>query len=406
MFTAIRKDGTVLSMVGYCREELEGMRKQDVFFCPECKERVIMKLGMEQTWHFSHKPSSVCSFHKGETDDHRKGKEQIINWLKKHGFDPKVEVYLKEIQRRPDILVEIDGKKYAFEIQRAAIPYTDFERRSADYAQLRIEPVWIGVLPTIQFQKNFIYSSCSLDNMLVRPDPCLHSMYLNVKEPSWLLLNEFRFVSRQKSMAFPQVISFQLTPNEFVHYPKLNKSKLLRMYDDVFFANWAREVRSKRLKVYKNVNVAERKLLRMFQQHHLNLNYFPALASIPLKSNFYFLTPPQWWQSWLILEKINKTMIGEKIKVGEVTNSLYNLTLGRIFQIRSLHKHPKELIREAVMEYFDLLALFFVLEKELTGVFKLKNHINIHKQLDTLCLDDLYIMEKIKEVWKEERILR
>ncbi|MCD8508552.1 MAG: hypothetical protein LRY73_00645 [Bacillus sp. (in: Bacteria)] len=399
MFTAIRKDGTVLTLSGYSREFLEKVRQEELFYCPECKERVIMKLGTEQTWHFSHKPNSTCFFHKGETDDHRKGKEQIIQWLKRHGLDPKVEIYIKEIRRRPDILVEIQGREYVFEIQRAAIPYTDFERRSEDYAQLNIEPIWVGILSSIQLQENFIYSSCSLDNMLIRPVPCLHSIYVNVHDPSWLFLTEFCYVSRQKTMAFPHIVSFQLTPQEYLNYPKHKKTKLLHLYYDVFTTNWLREVCSKRLKVYKNVNRTERKLLRLFQQHHLNLNYFPALGSIPLKTNFYFLTPPQWWQSWVILEKINKKPVGEKVTISEVTNDLYKLTLSSIFQIRSLHKHPKELIREAVMDFLTSLALFLVLEKELPGVFKVKNHINIHKQLDTLCLDDVYVLSKMKEVW-------
>ena len=159
--------------------------------------------------------------------------------------------------------------------------------------------------------------------------------------------------------------------------------------------------KKKRLRMYHQVNQTERILLRMFQKHQLNLNYFPALGSVPLKENFYFLTAPQWWQSWIILEIINKTEVNQCISLSFVTRKVYELVEAEVFQLRLNCLHPKDVIRRTVIKYLEVLCLFQALEKKYNGVFLVKNHINIHKQLDTLCLDDLYVIEKMKGEWEK-----
>ncbi|MDQ0255393.1 competence CoiA-like predicted nuclease [Evansella vedderi] len=403
MFTANRCDGSSMSLYEkkWTRKELERDRREYQYSCPECKEKVILRLGYEQAWHFAHHANSSCRLQKGETEDHRKGKRLIVEWLKKYNYEPQVEHYLKEIKQRPDIFVIIDGKKYVFEIQRASIMEESFQKRHENYCKLNIEPIWIGIYSSINQIDKYTYSTRQLDHLLLRSAPYLHSIYLAVEDPSWYFFTHFHYLSRQKTMALPIKTEFHLPPKELLNF-KVKFPMNCDNFHNLFFSKWLRELRQKRQKVYLKVTPTERKMLRVFQKFHLNLNYFPALGSLPLRKNYHFLTPPQWWQSWLIIEKINKGSLGERFSVSNITNALYQMLLSNYFHVRPINLHPKDLIREAVVEYFDALCLFQVLEKELNGIYKVKNHINIHKQLDTLCLDDVYVIEKWKGEWSRE----
>ncbi|MDG5789132.1 competence protein CoiA family protein [Evansella sp. AB-P1] len=405
MFIANRKDGSIISLVekNWRREELQADRENQSYYCPQCNEPLILKLGNQQTWHFAHYPKSSCVLSQtGETESHIKGKKLIIKWLIDHGYAPKIEYYIKEIKQRPDILVTIRGKTYVFEIQQSFISQEEYEKRNETYIKYGFEPIWIGIIRNLEKNYRPSYTTSMLDHFLIRSSPISHSIYLDVETPAWYILQHFRYITYRNAMVFRTNSSLSITPNQLFQLNGFHSSLTLENYTSLYFSKWEKEVRKKRLKMYLSMNTLERYMSKLFQQFQLNLNYFPALAVLPLEKNFNFLSPPEWWQSWLIINFINKTPIGETLQISKVIKSLYFQVELRNFQMRPLLVHPKTLVREAILDYFNALICFHVVVKTHPGVYLIKNHINICKQLDTLCTDDSYVQKIYREGWMKK----
>ena len=54
--------------------------KGEPYFCPECKEEVVLRKGKILTHHFAHKSTSNCSRSKGESKEHLRAKILIYEW--------------------------------------------------------------------------------------------------------------------------------------------------------------------------------------------------------------------------------------------------------------------------------------------------------------------------------------
>ena len=409
MFSAQRCDGAQISLINktWSREELERERIHFNFHCPKCKEKLILKLGAYQAWHFAHHRNSSCSSsNKGETKEHLQGKWLLLKWLQSHGYGPQEEYYIKEIKQRPDIFVRIEGKDYVFELQRSALSEKQFGKRQQLYEQYGITAVWVGFTNPNVNHDRLEFPCRFLDNLLIRTNPKQHSIYLNIANEEWLVLSEFLYYSPKKLFVRANTLPLVHPPGDLLYLRNLTPKASSSYYYEMFFKKWYKETKTKRLKRYLSLTSTERKILKLFQVFHLNLNYFPALASLPLKTNINFITSPQWWQSWLILNVINKKPVNHLLRVSETSDALYKAVTEGIIIVRPLGLHHKLLIRDAILEYLSCLSLFDVVEKTYPGVYKIKNHININKQLDTLCMDDVFVLQKFKEEWENENIFR
>ncbi|MBU9721783.1 MULTISPECIES: competence protein CoiA [Bacillaceae] len=401
MFVAEKKDGTIINLFGevWNRDDLLQERKATVFYCPKCKEKVTLKLGNYQAWHFAHLPHSQCSLASsgGETKEHGMAKHMIFNWLSSHGYDPKLEFFIPEINQRADIFVRMNKEPFIFEIQRSTLSNEDYLRRRKGYEDLGYEQIWIGLTSQLR-QQYYEFSSSQLNQILIRFKPNPVALYLDIEKQLWLQLTDFFSLSPQKTMAIPKTMSLSVPPVELLQ-DDASFSPALSFYDDLCFSRWLSNTKKKRLRGYMRLSKTEWTLHNLFQQYHVNLNYFPALACLPLRSNLYFQTHPQWWQSWIILTIINPSELNTSVSLSTLTNKMF-LQL-KCMQYRPFPLHPKSMLRHALEEYFDILCKFHVLEKHFAGVYYIRNHININKQLDTLCMDDVYVQKKIKEEWRE-----
>ncbi|WP_078595309.1 competence protein CoiA [Evansella clarkii] len=397
MFTAYRESGSPISLYSkrWSREELELERSRTTFFCGACKGRLILKLGNTQAWHFAHHPDSVCTHNtRRETDVHIKGKLLLMRWLHKHGYHPMEEHYIKEIKQRPDILVQMKDKMIAFELQRSSLSSEVFMKRQSSYLTAGIETVWAG-LPPPQMKFYGVIPSRQLDNLLIRDLPFKHSIYLDIQHERWLLLTDFMYLSPKKVFVMPHFISLSKPPACIVNLN--DNTSHLPKYLDIYLGLWTKQIRKKRLHIYPSYTPVEKRMYRIFQQHRLNLNYFPAVAALPLKSNFNFFTAPYWWQSWIILTIINGKPLNSVVRLSETAELLYQEVKSGCFHTRPFGVHPKEKTRESAGEFLEALTLFGAVVQTHPGVYKIKRHINLNKQLDTLCNDDEYVLNKIKE---------
>lgn len=109
------------------------------YYCPICKEKLILKRGNVKVPYFAHYKNSNCfiAMEGGESYEHLMGKEQLLNFIDRRNTH--VEKYLPEINQRPDLTYQ----KIAFEFQCSPISVKRLEQRVNGYHQLHMKSLWI-----------------------------------------------------------------------------------------------------------------------------------------------------------------------------------------------------------------------------------------------------------------------
>ncbi|MBT2697131.1 hypothetical protein J7E79_06860 [Bacillus sp. ISL-40] len=145
MLTAQTKIGEKICLgLDYKKETLMALRNKEEFFCPICGESVLLKLGDQRIFHFAHKQGGACrDFYENESNYHMEGKRQLFQWLIRQKIPSVLEYFDREIQQRPDIMFNHNGKKYALEYQCSTIPESIFIKRTNSYLQNGYIPLWI-----------------------------------------------------------------------------------------------------------------------------------------------------------------------------------------------------------------------------------------------------------------------
>ncbi len=93
--------------------ELEGNRidaltaeRGPSYFCPKCKDEVVLKKGRKVVHHFAHKPPTDCTWAKGETRAHMESKVLVADAFKKRGLRAELGFVVKTLpgDRRADVM--------------------------------------------------------------------------------------------------------------------------------------------------------------------------------------------------------------------------------------------------------------------------------------------------------------
>ncbi len=121
-----------------------------VLQCQLCKGEMITKAGRIVQAHFAHK--ATCPYHaetEPDTSEHRAGKVWVADWLRRmwDGFgtlDVRYEFHVPEVGRIVDVAAVFpSGWVAGCEVQLSATTTEQLEKRSRDYLQAGIEPVWL-----------------------------------------------------------------------------------------------------------------------------------------------------------------------------------------------------------------------------------------------------------------------
>lgn len=126
------------------KNTLKKLTAQKELLCPCCKEPVIYAAGDVNVHHFRHSKHSTCINTISETEEHRKKKLLIYQWLisKQYPF-VRLEYWLPDTQQRADVYVETsEGDKYVMEIQCSPISYSQWLERHLKYQSLGIKDIW------------------------------------------------------------------------------------------------------------------------------------------------------------------------------------------------------------------------------------------------------------------------
>lgn len=119
---------------------------------PECTSRAFTTSGGSRRDHFRHL-SNPERAHASETIAHHQGKHILGRWLR-HAY-PNAIVHVDDAtidnRQRPDVLVETEGSRVAFEVQYAALTQGEWLRRHEGYVNEGLSDVWLFGAPSRHF---------------------------------------------------------------------------------------------------------------------------------------------------------------------------------------------------------------------------------------------------------------
>src|SRR4051812_23410386 len=319
MLTAMRSDGTPFYLVpGLSKKVLRDERKKGEFYCPECKEKVLMKVGTQRIEHFAHQKGSQCAeSYERESDYHLSGKLQLFHWLETQIFHPDLEPYYDSIRQRPDIGVSICNEKYVLEFQCSTIPPELMMKRTKQYVLKNYKPIWIMGGKNIKRKTEKKVSLSNFDYLFLTKN-ALGLWNLPAYCPTsklFILLKNITPITSKNALVHLSVIPVQ----QLSFYELLNPSANVSFTKD----DWKKEIRTQKINFHLQ-DFQQSDFLKELYQCSLNPSLLPPIIGLPVQNAPVIETAPLIWQTYLFIDHFNKRKRDEIITFGEVYRSFMN----------------------------------------------------------------------------------
>ena len=120
------------------------LKNEGPFYCPICKEAVILRKGTIKVHHFAHRPPVKCKYGMGEKEIHRKIKTSIYEELMKNSQIKKCELERNLGDLIPDISYMINNTYIAIEVQISNLSINEIISRTKKYANKNIHVLWLS----------------------------------------------------------------------------------------------------------------------------------------------------------------------------------------------------------------------------------------------------------------------
>lgn len=293
MLCAQTKDGETICVPSFTRDELKSLRSSTTFYCPTCRESLLMKIGSEITPHFSHHSLSTCTG-KGEGEIHERGKWLLYSWLKRQFSNVSLEKYLPETGQRPDVFFTLEDKRYAIEFQHSTVSINEIRKRNKLYAQINVIPIWFLDRKHLQQygSHTFIIHSF-LKQFICQPTRKSPPMlfFLCTEQKQMITLQQIIFSSMTKALAHKFI--WPLKRTSWVDIFKAQRVPIKSI-----FKEWHKEKMKFRMRPRYGVG-KQKEWLQWLYEQRLTLDYLPSIIHLPVKGQMYMNVPPWNWQSRL-----------------------------------------------------------------------------------------------------------
>ncbi|RCW69743.1 competence protein CoiA [Saliterribacillus persicus] len=388
MLKAIDENEKSFILASFRRKEIEKL-KGNQFYCPTCKEKVIIKAGTKMIAHFAHVKQHDCA-QQGEGAYHEQGKWQLFSWLKKQDLEVKLEYYLSEISQRPDIYLEIGKKKIVIEYQCARISEIEFLKRNEGYQQENITPIWI-------LGGNW----CKRKNTNQLTLSSFERMFIHQYDENFPLTLYF-YCSTSKTLILFQDLHF-LKQNLSIgnlHIQSLARCKFMQLFEKNYinkndlansFLKEKWKFRNQPVPAFQKKEVAFRKWLYSKELHPCNL---PEWIGMPVTHQFLININPHQWQSYLLFELIHQRGVTISQLVGKLSSHFLSPLN---FPLIKSTKNPIE-------EYLNILEKLAIVEITGLGEIRLKDGFRKFKSVNEAILADENLANKIKGIRVHEEV--
>ncbi|AOV08451.1 competence protein CoiA [Sporosarcina ureilytica] len=238
------------------RSELRELRKHESFFCPQCNEKVLLKVGDIVIPHFAHQQDRLCRsmFSEGESMEHLLGKQQLYEFLQQSNhLDVQLEPYFKKIAQRPDLLVTTTSEVIPIEFQCSQIPLRHIAERTEGYMNAGMNPIWILRTPhklqklpqgittysLSQFEEKFLTDTPTEGLVFLTYEPNtkkFHYLSALLHVSGRQFIGKHRVLSLDKQ-SFPFARPKPPTREEIQHYYSLHSSLRVKFLKSRIFYN-------------------------------------------------------------------------------------------------------------------------------------------------------------------------
>ncbi|GGF15373.1 hypothetical protein GCM10010954_12510 [Halobacillus andaensis] len=375
MFHAYDKSGKLTALYQYSFSALEKQRKTSSFYCPVCKETLMIRAGQKITPHFAHFPTSTCEVNqRGESEYHETGKLLLYQWLYRQGYEIEVEPFLSEINQRPDLLLTHNKKKIAIELQCATIPPDDVLKRTAGFQEAGIFPLWIlgrnqlkqkgrYIIQHEQFHKSMVY--------LFQKQYCMY--FLDVNAQAMTTVHQLNSSSVRSSFA-----SFQTFPLQTIRFPQLFKPSLSSFHP--FYSMWEKQQYQFRTHYRKRVGSIERQWRQFLYLKGLHFSLIPSVCYLPVKSQLFLSEAPYVWQTRFILQHYMPKANGDVIT----------------FPKRSVESAVNSTSSLLYNEYMELLQQLGYVNRTTQQEWVKGHDIHFHDHIDQAVAEDRRVVNELK----------
>lgn len=304
ILTATLHDGTpVVLDDSFKREDLRTWRTKHQFHCPQCGERVRLKVGSIRIPHFAHEAESTCSanFSEGESIPHLQGKQVLHSLFHRLEKSPLLEPLIPKLVQRPDILVHHEGEPIPIEFQCSRLPEEVKSSRTKGYRSMEMEPVWIlhtpekyknrsegmGLFSFAAFHQLFFTKSLSPEDTLLTLTP-------ETKEFHYF--SHLLPIDGNRFIAIHRKLPVHLQTFPFAR-PKLPKQQLLLHYYKSYKIQRTTYLHRS---IFLNRRGVQNPFLRQCYELKLHPTELPLWIGIPVKGSRAFAVHDCEWQLGVI----------------------------------------------------------------------------------------------------------
>lgn len=366
------------------------MQNHSGFFCPQCKDRVLLKAGSQKIWHFAHVPgTSTCSLSSGETLYHLQGKKILYEQALKQFPSALLEPYFSSISQRPDLWIP---PKIPIEFQCASISPELLIQRTHGYLNENLSPLWILGKKRMKQLSHTQFQLTSLDWMTARASPSEEHLptllYFCPLEKIFYQLSSIIPITSTRIFACLSTVplsrfSFSLE-NRFPQ--KLNSPYPIKL--------WLHAKKLWRLYAFKQESATYRQLKILFLKQRSCISYFPPEAGIPVSYSHSISEPVYIWQSYLLLLTIKGAPPGKIITLSDANATIKNLVRLKLLTIREFPLIPGLHFSYAVKSFMLLLCSLGVLKKVSDTEFIVMKEPVFPRTMDEALRQDINFMHR------------
>lgn len=387
MLQAKLADGRLITPATISKKDRQNLKQRSpVFYCPVCNEKVILRAGQKVIAHFAHQSESRCpSTGGGEGAYHEQGKLRLYQWLRSQSIPVELEVYIKEIQQRPDFLIILHDKKIAVEYQCSKIPASQIIKRTKGYNKAGIHVIWVlgekllkrktaSMIKIDTFSQTFIHQFSS-----VYP-PTL--FYFCPQTLKFIKIQDLYMTGNNRAIG-----KFEIYPLKEMVFSDLfskalfSKEELLKI--------WLQEKRRFRVQPRARQFGAELQWQQWLYLNKLHYERLPAIIHLPVRGAFRINTANWNWQSRLIFNFIAPLEAEAEFTLYQCIFFLRkNMISEDNFPLIDSGIHP-------IQEYLHILTELDYLEQTTNHTFKKTKAIHVHPHIEAAIEEDEKLIKQL-----------
>ncbi|MCM3602426.1 hypothetical protein M3175_16960 [Robertmurraya korlensis] len=366
MLTAKNQWGETVYIGDLIKKEGVHRLRDNHYFCPLCKGKVIVKLGVQRISHFAHVHlSPLCVEYDRESMYHMQAKMQLFKWLETECSKVELEVFLPDIRQRPDLMFTFQGNTYCVEYQCSLISKEIFEKRTNGYLSSGLIPLWILGANRVPRKQTNLISLPKFQSLFIKKNNT-GGWYLPSYCPK---LKSFISITNLHPLS-PHTMQcdYNVIPQSQLHLPQW----LNPIFHNTFYvSNWRKGIQQVKDNIIRFQT--HYLFLQELYRNQLHLYLLPPYVGVPLKDNLLLETSPIIWQMYVLLDNLFLKEVGSILTKEIVYKRLTKRINRNHIEVRNHVKPSVDQLLTLIREYLFLLTKCQVLKEINPNVYRYEN---------------------------------